>query len=69
MVLQGQQISVAGSVPDNLAVPVLDLDGRLLAALALAANCSGEHPFAAKFRLYQSGHWPLGLYDGIFHIL
>ena len=38
------------------------------AALALA-NCSGEHPFAAKFRLYQSGHWPLGLYDGVFHIL
>ena len=39
------------------------------AALALAANCSGEHPFAAKFRLYQAGHWPLGLYDGDYYIL
>lgn len=39
------------------------------AALALAAGQAGDHPFAAKFRLFQAGHWPLGVYGDVFCIL
>lgn len=31
------------------------------AALVIAAGEEEKHPFAQKFRLYESGHWPLGL--------
>lgn len=38
------------------------------AALALAAGEAGTHPFAAKFRLFQAGRWPLGVYGDAFYI-
>ncbi len=31
------------------------------AALVIAAGEEETHPFALKFRLYESGHWPLGV--------
>lgn len=31
------------------------------AALVIAADEEEDHPFAQKFRLYESGHWPLGV--------
>ncbi len=31
------------------------------AALVIAAGEEESHPFAQKFRLYESGHWPLGV--------
>ena len=31
------------------------------AALVIAAGEEDDHPFAQKFRLYESGHWPLGV--------
>ena len=31
------------------------------AALVIAAGEEEDHPFAQKFRLYESGHWPLGV--------
>jgi hypothetical protein len=31
------------------------------AALALAAGADGHHPFAAKYRLFLAGRWPLGV--------
>jgi hypothetical protein len=31
------------------------------AALALAAGGDGHHPFAAKYRLFLAGRWPLGV--------
>lgn len=31
------------------------------AALVIAAGEEENHPFALKFRLYESGHWPLGI--------
>jgi hypothetical protein len=31
------------------------------AALVIAAEGEEDHPFALKFRLYESGHWPLGV--------
>ena len=27
-----------------------------------------DHPFALKFRLYESGHWPIGVSGNTFHI-
>ena len=38
------------------------------AALALAAGEPGTHPFAAKFRLFQAGRWPLGVYGDAFYL-
>ena len=38
------------------------------AALGLAAGQSGAHPFAAKFRLFQAGRWPLGIYGNVFYV-
>ena len=38
------------------------------AALALAAGAAGSHPFAAKFRLFQAGRWPLGVYADVFYV-
>ncbi|MBT5187011.1 MAG: hypothetical protein HOH19_03135 [Kordiimonadaceae bacterium] len=31
------------------------------AALVIAAGEEENHPFALKFRLYEMGHWPLGI--------
>lgn len=31
------------------------------AALVIAADEEENHPFAQKFRLYENGHWPLGV--------
>ena len=31
------------------------------AALVIAAGEEEDHPFAQKFRLYEKGHWPLGV--------
>jgi hypothetical protein len=31
------------------------------AALALAAGADGHHPFAAKYRVFLAGRWPLGV--------
>lgn len=38
------------------------------AGLALAAEAASDHPFRVKFRLFQSGRWPLGLIDGRFYV-
>jgi len=39
-----------------------------LAALAAAAAAGAEHPFHAKFRLFESGRWPLGIVAGRFRL-
>lgn len=31
------------------------------AALVLAAGAEEDHPFALKFRLFEGGHWPIGV--------
>ena len=33
-----------------------------------AANDNSGHAFAAKFRLFEAGHWPLCVRDGTFYI-
>jgi hypothetical protein len=38
------------------------------AALVLAAGAGDEHPFALKFRLYESGRWPLGVVGSTFNL-
>ncbi|MEE2995922.1 MAG: hypothetical protein VX700_02160 [Pseudomonadota bacterium] len=38
------------------------------AALALAAGCTGDHAFAAKYRLFQAGRWPLGVYKEVLYV-
>jgi hypothetical protein len=38
------------------------------AALAAAADAPTDHPFAAKFRLFEAGHWPLGVYAGTLYV-
>ncbi|MBM3570563.1 MAG: hypothetical protein FJX46_17625 [Alphaproteobacteria bacterium] len=38
------------------------------AALVLAAGAEPDHPFALKFRLYESGRWPLGVAGGTFNL-
>jgi hypothetical protein len=38
------------------------------AALVLAAEGEPEHAFAAKFRLFESGRWPLGIVGNTFHL-
>ncbi len=40
----------------------------LEAALAMASNAAADHPFAAKFRLFEAGHWPLGVYAGALYV-
>ncbi|MBX3453519.1 hypothetical protein [Ferrovibrio sp.] len=43
----------------------------VLAAQALlgdALEADGQHPFALKFRLFERGHWPLGLVGGSYRI-
>lgn len=44
--------------------------GLVLAAGALLAEdeTQAEHPFALKFRLFERGHWPLGLVGGSYRI-
>jgi hypothetical protein len=39
-----------------------------LAALAAAAAAVPDHPFLAKFRLFEAGRWPLGIVAGRFHL-
>ena len=39
------------------------------AALAIAAQCSENHHFIAKYRLFKYGRWPLGVYNKQFFIL
>jgi len=38
------------------------------AALVLAAGGEPDHPFALKFRLFESGRWPLGIVGNTFHL-
>lgn len=38
------------------------------AAGVAVANDNSGHPFAAKFRLFESGHWPLCVRNGAFYI-
>ena len=38
------------------------------AALVLAAEIEDEHPFALKFRLFETGRWPIGLTGHSFHL-
>lgn len=38
------------------------------AALVLAADAGDEHPFAIKFRIFEAGHWPIGLVGNTFTI-
>lgn len=43
--------------------------GLVLAAQALLGDdMLSEHPFALKFRLFERGHWPLGLVGGSYRI-
>lgn len=44
--------------------------GLVLAKQALIGDATSEeeHPFALKFRLFERGHWPLGLVGGSFRI-
>lgn len=40
-----------------------------MAASVLAAGAvDEEHPFATKFRLYEIGHWPIGIVGGSFFV-
>jgi hypothetical protein len=39
-----------------------------LAALATAAALGADHPFHAKFRLFEGGRWPLGIVAGRFRL-
>jgi hypothetical protein len=39
-----------------------------LAALAASAAVDAEHPFLAKFRLFEAGRWPLGIVAGRFRL-
>jgi hypothetical protein len=39
-----------------------------LAALAVAAATDPDHPFLAKFRLFEAGRWPLGIVAGRFRL-
>ncbi len=38
-------------------------------ALVLAAGAAAHHPFAARFRLFAGGRWPLAAAGGLFHLL
>jgi hypothetical protein len=38
------------------------IEGRV--ALVTAAGASDDHAFAAKFRLFAGGRWPLGVVGG-----
>ena len=38
-------------------------------ALVVAAKAGDRHPFAARFRLFAGGRWPLGAAGGRFHLL
>jgi hypothetical protein len=37
-------------------------------ALARLAGCGPDHLFMRKYRLFESGRWPLGVLDGAFHL-
>jgi len=39
-----------------------------LAALAASGAVDAEHPFFAKFRLFEAGRWPLGIVAGRFRL-
>ena len=40
-----------------------------MAGLATAASdAAAEHPFLAKYRLFEAGRWPLGIVAGRFHL-
>jgi hypothetical protein len=38
------------------------------AALVLAAAAEPDHAFALKFRLFEAGHWPIGIIGVTFHL-
>lgn len=38
------------------------------AALAKAAAAGDDHPFAAKYRLFAAGRWPLAINDGVLSV-
>ena len=38
------------------------------AALVLAAQVNGDHPFALKFGLFELGRWPIGITGGSFNL-
>lgn len=38
------------------------------AAVEAAAEVANGHPFAAKFRLFEAGHWPLCVRNGVFYV-
>ncbi len=40
-----------------------------LAALAVADEAGVDHPFRAKFELFEAGRWPLGVVGGCFRLL
>ncbi len=42
-------------------------EAAYMAALE-ALGSGGDGPFQARFRLYQAGHWPLILRDGVFYV-
>ena len=38
------------------------------AALALVTRAGDNHPFAAKYRLFAAGRWPLAINNGVFFV-
>jgi hypothetical protein len=36
--------------------------------LARLAGCGPDHLFMRKYRLFESGRWPLGVLRGAFHL-
>lgn len=42
--------------------------GAYQAALVLAAGADDMHPFALKYRLFEAGHWPLGIVGSTFNL-
>ncbi len=39
-----------------------------LAALALMAGAEDDHPFLARFAVFEAGHWPVGLWGNSLNI-
>jgi len=38
------------------------------AALVLASDAGDDHPFALKYKMFEAGHWPLGIVGHTFNL-
>ena len=73
--------SVLFSFSDGMVHATSGADGMVRAAsgaagialhevtLARLAGCGPDHLFMRKYRLFESGRWPLGVLRGAFHLL